>query len=812
MKNITFEKFEWVYPEGIERNITATIESIRVDNKKKLNKTLKYEKDSSTVLDMLSSSSSPSSSSSSPLLSSSSSSPLLSSYPTTYSSINSSKKIPKQLKKKKSSNVFKIDIPVISEKTYFEIVRLLASQSNVARKLKHSAPTSGAKWKYLPINQNNNAIRKSTLKALCLFVNNICPWCRAVNCIYCGDKKKKLKKKRQLLSARLQDPRGQDTRGHDPRGQDPRWQDPRWQKPEPGVGKIPYITSLKTKEGYPKFVKCFCCHRLYRTVFETVSCENYQFFRHKFKSIRGSVWQCQKCFSAHASLYWEFLRYLKMLEAHETLLLPDSSHCESSHCECSKACQGGCQKRNTDTNGTDNNNNSYYSAKSRTKQLFRSLSAEARRELGNNFRALYYTLKVRSKNTKRKKRGDSDTQTKGDSHAGYKIIPPFAFMADTNKQASFYEKLLTRNNSMRLDVKTKYGSVNSRARGGKHSFFRNNALKKRYLSAARVVIVPRKELMPHECVLPESLYLLLNCPKVIVGHRYPTLDVRSVTYHKVIGTWNYKTLGISTAIVSGNNADFDGDCLHIIPVMSLQSRAELEFLCHPRYNMIVQNRLRVCFDHDEVQTIFSQFGITGEEIHRALYQLAVNKGNVEAYQTFCNLRTFCHNVWEYQSIPTVSFGDYREIYTKLLNARLPNADLFKTRISDIGKAIQKVDYTSFIRDVFPAVSEENGIKQMILSQSSRFSVDHLWQLFREINRDAKMSFLSGMDRAAFIAMAKLSRHAIIKDVADYGYSYIKLTHCTKSIAVGYDERLYSTDGILIANNVSEFYGDRKKKQ
>ena len=94
---------------------------------------------------------------------------------------------------------------------------------------------------------------------------------------------------------------------------------------------------------------------------------------------------------------------------------------------------------------------------------------------------------------------------------------------------------------------------------------------------------------------------------------------------------------------------------------------------------------------------------------------------------------------------------------------------------------------------------------MIESGASRFSIDHLWQIFGEINQAAKNGFLAGMTRSQFINMAIMSRLAMVKDVGYHGYNHIKLTHCTKTIVIGYDNKIYTTDGILIANKLDDIF-------
>ena len=388
---------------------------------------------------------------------------------------------------------------------------------------------------------------------------------------------------------------------------------------------------------------------------------------------------------------------------------------------------------------------------------------EIKKQLRFDFQTLYYHLKVR-----KEKSGD------------IVVVPPLAFFLDMNKPISFYLKLLDINP---LDIKSQYGSVNSRSQGGKNSIFRNTCLNKRYLGSARLVIVPRQSLLPHECILPKSIYEALNCPKHVLCHRYPTLDIRSMTYHRVVGVWSYPSLAISTAIVSGNNADFDGDCVHVIPATNIMSQAELIFLCHPMRNMIVQNQLRINFDHDEIETIFSYFGLTHHQIHDFIYKIAKSNNQIFAYNLFCSLKRFCEWVWTFQGVSTITFNDFLEIIDE-----------------------KDVDYDDFIERV-SHISPNNGIKKLIESEASRFSINHVWQMFGYINEEAKDKggFLKGMSKPNFIRMARLSRLAMIKDVAYHGYSQIKLTHCTKSIIAAYDGRLYTTDNLLVATDINDIY-------
>ena len=525
------------------------------------------------------------------------------------------------------------------------------------------------------------------------------------------------------------------------------------------------ITTPTTGKGiyYPRYIKCFNCGNIFSTR------------KNNFKLVKCLGYQCNVCKKKYSLLYNEFLIYYYNNNNNNNVTT-------------------------TTTTIDDNDNDNFISyffplkkilnkhygdvttlpRKKKIQYIYDSyFNLETKSQLNFDYKTLYYHLKVRKNNGE------------------IAIIPPLAFFTDMNKPISFFVKLLDNNNNNHLDIKSQYGSVNSRAQGGKNSIFRNTCLNKRYTGSARAVIVPRQCLLPHECILPASIFKALNCPKHVLLHRYPTLDIRSMTYHEVIKVWSYPSIAISTAIVSGNNADFDGDCVHVIPATNIMTQAELIYLCHPMRNIIVQNHLRINFDHDEIETIYSHFGLTRQQIHDLIYSIATtnDNGSLMAYKLFCCLKRYCEWVWTFQGVATITFNDFLDI--------IKVKEYFNNNNNN-----NNDNYYNFINHIFPhCIESNNGIKKLIQSQASRFCINHLWQIIGHINEEAKDDggFLKGMSKSSFIQMARISRLAMIKDVSYYGYSQIKLTHCTKSIIVNYDQKLYTTDGILVATNVKDIY-------
>ena len=505
-------------------------------------------------------------------------------------------------------------------------------------------------------------------------------------------------------------------------------------------------------------ISCYHCDNAFRA---RVVDENSIAEKRRLYVIRG--FQSKKCQLMYKDIYKEFLRYTKWKRKMDKIYYAFHNK---------------------------NNNKKIFS-------LYNALTLESKKDLKYRPDNLNYCLKVSlvdddyyddDDEKKEIKRGD-EIEGEGNRRRGDKkkkrikrkeiIIPPMIFFLNRRKTMSFFKKMLTVDSTMA--IKTRYGSVFSRGSGGKTNIFRTMCCNRRHVLSARIVIVPRYQLKPHECILPFPIFCRLGCPKFVLCHRYPTLDLKSMTFHSVIGTWQYPSMAISTSIVAGNNADFDGDCLHVIPATSLISQSELFYLLHPRYNIICQDKLRVTFDHDERQTLYSLFGLDANEIHDGLRAMAEKEGSRETYDYFCKLKSLCNFTWQTKTINTISCKDFLDMIPK-----------------------RPMSYIKYRNDYYAKkIPNHNGIKEIIESKASRFSFDHAWQLFGEISQDAPVGFLNGMEKNQFIKVAKGVRNNLVSEISLYGYTIIKLTHCTKSITIGYDGRVYTTDGTLVALNVKD---------
>lgn len=461
-------------------------------------------------------------------------------------------------------------------------------------------------------------------------------------------------------------------------------------------------------------------------------------------------WQCFKCKYHLAEIYKEFLEYLADIDNNQ----------QGNN-------QLGNHQQGTDIHIKVAGSMTQKIVTPKAAAIYQFLSPKARDDLNNDPCNLSYSLKIRETGI---------------------TIPPITFLADYQRSIHFYQRFLSPDVPQAPgNVKTTFGTVLERMERGKNTAVRQFSHNTRYVKSGRAIIVPYNRLEPDECILPISMWRRLECPRIILAHRYPTLNDRNFTVHSVIGTWIYPVLGIPTSIVHGHNADFDGDAMQIIPLTNPMSEIEARILFHPSYNMIVaaprgQKRLRLMFDHDEILTLYNLFGINGDDMHAALYDLAQAESSENAYNCFCRLRHLCQRVWECHVVYPITYGHVLELFT----AGNRSAS----------------SYNRFVETYYPLISDTNTIKRIVSSRSSRFSLDHVWQLIGIINIHAPSSnFLGGMTRRDFVNLAKMSRLALIRDIAYAGYGYLKLLYCTRTLVLAYDGRIYTLDGELVVDNI-----------
>lgn len=599
----------------------------------------------------------------------------------------------KPQKRKKGEKLYTYYPPIISEKTYHEIIgiikQILKKKKGKVTKKKKKPIIDHPHYDYLRISKLTNKLIKSQWRTLVKCAFHICPDCKLANFCTC-----------------------------------------------------------KNNNNNDAIIKCAQCHLAFMT---NVNTDSVNIFNKKL-SLSTANWKCKKCERKWSKVYIEF----------STVYLPTIFR----------------SNINNDITKEDETDNI-------ERQIYSCLSSIARKELRYKSSALSYSIRIRKKDENNKKivitippfifllsggiitgvDGNDDENTTCRSN----ITPPSSFTSVAS--INMYNKILNQQISSST-VKTAFNAtVLERMEKGKYSAVRQYCHNKRYVNSGRAIIVPCSYLdKPDQCILPVSMFSRMGGPQLVLAHRYPTLSIRNFTVHRVVGTWSYPVVGIATSVVRGHNADFDGDAMQIIPLTNPASIAEALTMLHPANNMMIpatgssggniSDRLRLTFDHDEILILYTLFGINGQRIHEALARLALAESSQRAYQVFCRLRRLARRaaVIHHSSVFGITYGHL----SSLLNN---NSD------------------------------SDNTFHRIIKARSCRFSLDHLWQV---------KTFLSkGMDKHEFIRMAKISRLALIKDIAFAGYGYIKLLYCTRTLVVGYDKCVYTLTGNLVTRNVQD---------
>ena len=161
-------------------------------------------------------------------------------------------------------------------------------------------------------------------------------------------------------------------------------------------------------------ITCFKCNNMFKTYLID---ENFVIKKKMIMSLFHPIsgFQSKKCMALYGQLYEEFLVYAKWKRR---AMSDDKRKAVESH-------------------------------PSKVFRLYNSLTPESKKELDYIPDKLNYSLRVGEENV---------------------IVPPMIFFLNMNKSMSFFNKMLSIGSTM--SVKTRYGSVFSRAGGGKTNTFR----------------------------------------------------------------------------------------------------------------------------------------------------------------------------------------------------------------------------------------------------------------------------------------------------------------------------------------------------
>lgn len=312
---------------------------------------------------------------------------------------------------------------------------------------------------------------------------------------------------------------------------------------------------------------------------------------------------------------------------------------------------------------------------------------------------------------------------------------------------------------------------------GKYNCFRKYLLSKRSYNSSRAVAVPVPELAPNEVILNREVWETLGCPDIVVSVRYPVIDTRAITHHKVKGTWEKPAIGVTPFTTDCKQEDFDGDQENTYVPKRRSSIKECDELINPENSFVAMGEIRVNFTHNQLESLFSFFGTTRNQIHSWLYNLYVLNGSKNAYSTFEDLRKHLELLNSFVK-PTVSYHLFSHILSLFL--------------------FQQFNFEDFVTVWKTHKFTKNGLfSRYIESNPNRWKYEHLYQMTQ---------YLRGMSKIEYISEAFSCRTALSKSGVEFtGYATHKLSYTLPELWYGGDGMIYYGKDQVAFRNIRRLY-------
>lgn len=306
---------------------------------------------------------------------------------------------------------------------------------------------------------------------------------------------------------------------------------------------------------------------------------------------------------------------------------------------------------------------------------------------------------------------------------------------------------------------------------GKNNCFRKVLLSKRSYYSARSVVIPAPNCKTNEIILNRKMWACMNYPRYVLAIRYPVLDTRAFTFHRVKNTWNSPVVGLPTSITEKNNLDFDGDTLSFYALNSCMSISECYFLLNPEFSFVAMGEIRPNLTHEQLETMFTFLKIKKQNLYNWLYAKYLLYDSHTALSIFERLKSV---LMELNCIvkPTVSYSEFYNIL-KLFLLRTCDEDTFcKTWETN-------------------EITKNSLFNRYMTSNSNRFKIQHLHLMIK---------CLRGLNKIEYLQESFSSRSILSKSgVEMMGYSTHKLSYVLPELY--YDDGIvyYGTDEIAYQN-------------
>jgi hypothetical protein len=304
---------------------------------------------------------------------------------------------------------------------------------------------------------------------------------------------------------------------------------------------------------------------------------------------------------------------------------------------------------------------------------------------------------------------------------------------------------------------------------GRLNCFRRVVLSRRSFHTGRCVIVPSPNIASNEIILNSAMYSNLGEPLYILALRYPVIDLCAFSFHKVVSTWNESAIGINPVVLYRNQGDFDGDCLNIYSLHSSMAIAEAMILINPKYSFLSMSEPKLTFTHDQLLFNFMLTGRDATLEARNLRNHYLYKSSPYAFNRFEERTKELDSLYSKYS-PTIS---YEFIYN------------FMTYFIDP----TQIDLNTFVTRWKSSEYFKTSVLNLYLrSQCNRLQIEHVFQM---------MSYLHGLDKAAYLADVKQSRKSLSKGSLQVaGYSTHKMSYMLPEITYLNHLAIYQKNIIL----------------
>ncbi|TLY46268.1 MAG: hypothetical protein E6K54_08510 [Gammaproteobacteria bacterium] len=246
----------------------------------------------------------------------------------------------------------------------------------------------------------------------------------------------------------------------------------------------------------------------------------------------------------------------------------------------------------------------------------------------------------------------------------------------------------------------------------------------------------------------------MNYPSYVVAIRYPVIDMRAFTLHRVVGTWEYPVCGIPPTITEVTNLDFDGDQLSFYALSNTAATREALSLIDARGSFISMGEIRPNYTIDQLQSIFSFMGMKKTEIYDWFLREYSQKDSKEAFETFEKVKR--HLIILNRLVkPTITYSWFYSFLMSLFNEGWVGVNSDK-------------NFSAFVDFWYEHDFSNASLFSKYIAVGERWTLEHVYLMSKYVRGLSKVEYIS----EAFDCRPALSKSGIELT----GYSTHKLSY------------------------------------